>query len=128
MGVAPAGPQESVRFEEGDDSEFKAVLETAAHSRESLDQPDNNESHQPEETTGSGEFRGGYGSASLRECLEKIVPQEPTTSAALHSREGMGASSSQVTNPPQVMSPNMEQNQSQGTASVNDPPPDDASL
>ena len=93
-------PQESVRFEEGDDSEFKAVLETVAHSRESLDHTDNNESHQPEEATGSGEFHGGCGSASLRECLEKIAPEEPTISAALHSGEGMGGCSSQMTNPP----------------------------
>ena len=78
MGIAPVEPQESVRFEEGEDSECQDVVEMAAHSREFLDQPDTNESHPPVESVGAGEFHGGYGGASLRECLERIVPQEPT--------------------------------------------------
>ena len=101
MGIAPVEPQESARFEEGKNSEFQDVAETAAHSREFFDQPDTNERHQPGETVGSGEFHGGAGHASLGECLERIMPQEPTTSAALHSGDGMEASSSQMTNPPQ---------------------------
>ena len=50
------------------------------------------------------------------------------TSATRHSGEGLGASSSGVTSPPQVMSPSVEQNQSQETTSVNQQPPGDASL
>ena len=125
MGIAPAEPQESVRFEEGDNSEFQDVVETAAHSQEFSDQPDNEESKNSTEAVGAGEFHGGYGGACLRECLERTVPQEPTTSAALHSGAGMWASSSQLTNPPQVMTPNMEQNQSQETTPVKDLPHSD---
>ena len=100
MGIAPVEPQESVRFKEGNISEFQNVVETAAHSQEFSDQPDKEESNNSTEAVGAGEFHGGYGSTSLRECLERIVPQEPTTSVALHSGARMGASSSQMTNPP----------------------------
>ena len=98
MGIALVEPQESVRFEEGRNSEFQDVVETAAHNREFSEQPDTQEGNQPDESVGAGEFHGGYGGASLRECLERLVPQEPTTSAACHSGDGMGASSSQTTN------------------------------
>ena len=102
MGIARVEPQESVRFEEGDNSELQD--ETAAHNQGLSDQPDkeesNKESNNSTEAVGAVEFHGGYGSVSLRECLERIMPQEPTTSAALHSGAGMGASSSQLTNPP----------------------------
>ena len=53
------------------------------------------------ESVGAGAFHGGYGSVSLRECLERFVPQEPTTSAVLHSGAGMKTNPSQLTNPPQ---------------------------
>ena len=56
------------------------------------------------------------------------MSQEPTTSATRHSGEGLGPSSSNMTDPPQVMNPNVEQNQSQETTSVKQQPPDDASL
>ena len=41
MGIAPAEPQESVRFEEGNNSDFQDVEETAAHSQESPELPEN---------------------------------------------------------------------------------------
>ena len=59
MGVTSVDSQESVKFEEGDDSEFKDVQETAAHSWENLDQTCSDESHHPDVTTESGEFHGG---------------------------------------------------------------------
>ena len=34
MGIAPVEPQESERFEEGNNSDFQDAEETAAHSRE----------------------------------------------------------------------------------------------
>ena len=83
MGIAPVKSQESVRFEEADNSEFQDVLETATHNQEFSDQPDKEESNNTTESVGAGEFHGGSGSASLRECLERLEPQEPTTSAAL---------------------------------------------
>ena len=106
---------------------FRDVLETTTHNQEFSDQLDKEEATKATESVGDGEFHGGYGSASLRECLERIAPQEPTTSAALHSGAGVRTNPSQMTNPPQVMSLNME-NQSQETTPMKDPPPDDASL
>ena len=38
MGIAPVESQESVRFEEGDNSEFQDVLEANTHDQETLDQ------------------------------------------------------------------------------------------
>ena len=67
MGVVSVGSQESVRFGEEDDSEFKEVEETAAHSQNILEENQKDEEQQPDETTESGELRGGYGSASLKE-------------------------------------------------------------
>ena len=95
-------PQESERFEEGNDADLQDAEETA-HSREPL------ETHHSSitETIGSGEFHGGCGSASLRECIEIALQQESATPATLHSGEGLG----NMTNPPQVMSPKVEQNQ-----------------
>ena len=87
MGNAPVEPHESVRFEEGDDSEFQDVVEKAARSREFLEQPNLGEEKSQDDTFGAGEFHGGYGSASLKECLERIATQEP---AALHSGVGFG--------------------------------------
>ena len=58
MGIAPVEPQESARFEEGDSSEFQDVDDTAAHSREFLDQPVTNESQQTGETA-QGQTCGG---------------------------------------------------------------------
>ena len=78
---------------------------------------------------GSGGRNGtGEENASLRACIDRITTQEPTTSAPRHSEDGMRASPSNMTNPPQVMSPNMEQNQSQDTTSVRDTPPDEVPL
>ena len=100
MGIAPVEPQESVGFEEGLDSEIQDVVETAVKQTitESLATDEN---PQPGEEVGPGEFHGGYGNASLRECLERIVPQETTTPATLHSGVGVGVISS-MTDPPQA--------------------------
>ena len=80
----------------------------ATHSHDVLDAAQTDEDQQYDVTTESGELHGGYGSASLKECLEKIAsenrePKRPdvTTSAALHSGEGTGASSSHCANAPQ---------------------------
>ena len=95
MGVASVGSQESVRFGEEDDSDFKEVEEMATHSLNVLDDSKTNKDHQPDMSTESGEL--GYGSASLKECLERTSPEnreskqpDVTTSASLHSGEGTG--------------------------------------
>ena len=96
MGIAPVEPQESVRFEEGNNSDFQDVEETAAHSQQSPALPENPVT----ETIGAGEFHGGYGSVCLRECVERMMSQEPTTSATRHSGEGLRPTSSNRTAPP----------------------------
>ena len=109
MGVASVGSQESVRFGEEDDSEFKEVEEMATHSLNVPDETKTNKDQPPDVSTKSGDFRGGYGSASLKECLERMASenreprhQDATTSAALHFGEGTGAGSPHSTNPPQI--------------------------
>ena len=86
MGIAPVEPQESERFEEGNDSD--AEEPTARKLPET-------HGNAITETVGSGEFHGGYGSALLRECIE-ITLQQDATPATLHSGEGP-----EMTNPSQ---------------------------
>ena len=64
MGVASVGSQESVRF--GEESDPEDVQDTAAHSREALDQTQEEEDTYHDANPGIGEFHGGFGSASLR--------------------------------------------------------------
>ena len=65
MGIAPVDSQESVRFEEGDKSEFQDVLEANLHNQENLEHLNDNENNNATESLGAGEFHGRYGSASL---------------------------------------------------------------
>ena len=67
MGIALVDPQESVRFEEGDNSEFHDVVGATTHNQEFSDQPAKEEGNNATESVGAGEFHGGYGSASVRE-------------------------------------------------------------
>ena len=85
MGIAPVESQESVRSEEGDKSEFQDVLETTIQNQEFSNQPGKEEDNNATESTGAGEFHGGYGSASSRECLDRLGTEEHATSAALRS-------------------------------------------
>ena len=70
MGIAPVEPQEAVRFEEGDNSEFQGAQENTGPSPDPLEETPNPIT----DTLGSGEFHGGYRSASLRECLDMMAP------------------------------------------------------
>ena len=56
MGIAPVEPQESARFDEGNNSELQDVVETAAQNQEFCDQPDKEESNHSTEAVGAGEF------------------------------------------------------------------------
>ena len=58
MGIAPVESQESVRFAEGDNSEFQDVLETNAHNQATSDQPHHEEDNQATESVGAVEFHG----------------------------------------------------------------------
>ena len=124
MEVASVGSQESVRFGKENNPETEEVQNAVAHNREDLDQTCEEEQVYHDASPDGGELHGGFGSASLRECLERVS----TTSATCHSGEGMGASSSHTTNPPQVMKPNMEQNHPQESTSAHDLPPEDDSF
>ena len=97
MGIAPVEPQESARFEEGNNSDFQDD-DTAAHSQESPELPEN----PVIEPVGAGEFHGGYGSVSLRECLERIINPPPLLPSTLGKVWGpvTGPSSSNMTDPP----------------------------
>ena len=80
MGIVPVKPQELVRFEEGNNSDFHDVQEDTGHSPEPLEETPNLNIN----TLGSGEFHGGYGSASLRECYidwqhRRLPPLLPST-------------------------------------------------
>ena len=61
MGITPVEPHEAVRFEEGDNSEFQDAQEN------------------------TGPSHGGYGSASLQECLDRMARSMPAAPATLHS-------------------------------------------
>ena len=80
MGVASVGSQESVRFGEENDPETEDVQDTAAHSPEDLDQTHEEKTHMMMQTlVYIGEFHGGFGSASLRECLGRVAQSSTTT-------------------------------------------------
>ena len=64
MGIAPVEPQASVRFEEGDNSEFQDAQENTGHSPETPIEPPS----QITDSLGTGEFRGGYS-----KCITTIV-------------------------------------------------------
>ena len=74
MGITQVEPRDAERFEEGIDAEFQDAEEvTTGETGEMLEA----ESH------GVGGFHGGFGSATLRECLDRITQsraEAPATS------------------------------------------------
>ena len=76
-------------------------MEGNAHNSVDLDETHENE-NQYKDNPGAGETQGGYGSASLTECLERLGAQpNTTTSATCHSEEGSRDTSSLPTDPSQ---------------------------
>ena len=63
------GSNESVRFGEGNDPETEDTPGTLAYNRGEVNQTHEGEMEQPHVTPCVGEFHGGFGSASLSECL-----------------------------------------------------------
>ena len=92
-------PQESERFEEGKNSDFQDAEETAVHSRELPEVHDKSTT----ETVGGWGISWGiwqvhhYENAWRGYCLKRLPPP-----ATRHSGEGLGPSSSNMTNPPHI--------------------------
>ena len=80
--------REAERFEEGSDSDFQDAEETAIRGT------DTGEKDQSE-TLGPGEIHGLFGSATLRECVERALQQGTVAPATCHYGEG----SEKSTNP-----------------------------
>ena len=96
MGITQVDPEGAERFEEGMDSEYHDVVEEAIT-------PD--QGHVP------GSSHGGCGSSSLRECLDLLDYNKRNSPAPCHSR----VTDEKNSDPPQVMSPNVEKEQSHAT-------------
>ena len=95
MGITKVGTKEAEGFDEEVDS-------TEYHdASEELTRKEETESTIPQQK--SMEFQGGYGSSSLKECIELLNATANSAPAPLDS--GVGQNS---TDPPQVMSPSME--------------------
>ena len=77
-------------------------------------------------TPGAGEFHGVFGSASLRECVNLAAQSTNAPSAPCHSEGSVRESPFHIYSPPQVMSPNVEQNLPQDSTSAHEPPSNDA--
>ena len=95
MGITQVDPREAERFEEGLDSEYRDASE---------DPPDN---EKPAPTQLPCFSHGGCGSSSLRECIELLNQTKSNSPATLHS----GVTNETRSDPQQVMSPNVEEEQ-----------------
>ena len=72
----------------------------------------------------SGASHGGYGSSSLQECLDRLNQARTDTPAPCHSR----VVTEETSNPPQVMSPNMEEEPIHDHEQAHDTLPEDQLL
>ena len=88
MGVTSAGPQETVRFGEGNDTEFEVDQEGVAHNSDNLKEAreeSNPHTESAEDDPGAGRSSRGLGRASFLECLhrfgERLNPAIPATCA-----------------------------------------------
>ena len=114
MGITQVEPRDAERFEEGIDSEFQDAEEvTTGETGEVMEA----------EVHGVGGFHGGFGSATLRECLDRINQSRTDAPATCHS----GVDTEKLPDPPQVMSPNVEGDQTHESTSVKPPSPDSES-
>ena len=100
MGITQVDSREAERSEEGLDSGFHDVAEEL---------PDIT-TNKPDPGHASCFSQGGYGNSSLQECLDLLNQAKSNSPAPCHSRAEIGKTS----NPPQVMSPNVEEEQTYG--------------
>ena len=91
MGVTQVEPRDAERFEEGIDSELQDAEEVI--TGETGDRIET-------EDRGPGEIHGGFGSATLRECLDRINQSRTVAPATLHTGDGMES----LAVPPQSLS------------------------
>ena len=116
MGITQVEPRdaEGERFEEGIDSEFQDAEEvTTGETGEVIGT----------EVHGVGGFHGGLGSATLRECLDRMYQSStgrPCCPPLLVDAE-------KLPDPPQVTSPSVEEDQTREFTSVQPPSPDSES-
>ena len=82
MGANSVGSRESVRFGEESDPETEEVSGEVVHDSVDLDETLDNDQYRDADP-GVDEIQGGYGRASLTECLRRFGVQ--TTSATCHS-------------------------------------------
>ena len=111
MGITQVKPREADRFEEGIEPEFQDAEEV--RTRETGEGLETG-------TRESGAFHRGFGIATLQECLDRINQSRTDAPATCHS----GAKAEESPDPPQVMSPNVEEEQIHETTSVKRPSPD----
>ena len=105
-------PREAERFEEGLDLEY----------RDASENPPVPET--PEPTHMPSFSHGGCGSSSQRECIELLNNTRRNAPATLHS----GVKEEKLSDPQQVMSPNVEEKQTIANATVSGSMPSDTSL
>ena len=112
MGITQVDPREAERFEEGLDSEYRDAREEP----QDIEKPD--PAHVPRFS------HGGCGSSSLRECIELLNQTRSNSPAALHS----GVKTEKKSNPLQVMSPNVEEEQATANEKASGSIPEGQSL
>ena len=110
MGITQVEPRHAERFEEGIDSEFQDAEEVITEGTEKVIETEVHE---------VGGLHGGFGSATLRECLDRINQDRTDAPAARHSR----VDTEKIPDPPQVMSPNVEEDQTRESTSAKPPSP-----
>ena len=81
MGITQVEPRDAEKFEEGSDSDFQDAVEVTTRETDTGDRTES-------EARGPGEIHGGFGSATLRECIERSRQCGTAAPATLHSGEG----------------------------------------
>ena len=79
MGITQVDPREAARFEEGVEPEFLDAVEEAPKVS------DNVSENKPDSGHTSSASHGGYGSASLQECLNTLNQAKSNSPAPCHS-------------------------------------------
>ena len=108
MGIIQVDSREAERLEEGIEPEFQDIEKLP---KVPGDKPDSGHV--------SGTSHGGFGSSSLQECLDILNQARSDTPAPCHSR---------VMSPPQVLSPNVEEDPIHDHEQVHDTLPEDQLL
>ena len=114
MGITQVGPGEAERFEERVEPEFQDIEEEL---------PKEVDTKLESGTHGSGVSHGVFGGSSLQECLDRLNQARVDATAPCYSGVGIASSSK----PPQVMSPNVGEEQVHDTLTASSLLPEDES-